>query len=138
MLLCNAYPSVLGMHQKLHNLVGGKSKEHVQEESKEHLQEDTSKHLQEEEYAAGDDEILVGPINGTIEGYVVTQQYHVPIEGFPGADGEIDSISLTSIFSSEDMSRLQLKANNVTLAAALMLLDPEKYPTQSRARKAIR
>ena len=92
----------------------------------------------EEEYDAGDDEILVGPINGTIEGYVVTQQYHVPIEGFPGADGEIDSMSLTSIFSSEDMSRLQLKANNVTLAAALMLLDPEKYPTQSRARKAIR
>jgi hypothetical protein len=58
MLLCNAYPSVLGMHQKLHNLVGGKSKEHVQEESKEHLQEDTSKHLQEEEYAAEVDQAL--------------------------------------------------------------------------------
>ena len=94
--------------------------------------------LEKEEYADDDIEILVGPINGTTEGYVVTQQYHVPIEGFPGADGEIDSMSLTSIFSSEDMSRLQLKANNVTLAVALMLLDPDKYPTQSRARKAIR
>jgi hypothetical protein len=65
--------------------------------------------------------------NGTVEGYIVTQQYRVPIDGFPDA-----------IFSPEDASRLQLKPNNVTLAVALMLLDPEKYPTQSRARKAIR
>ncbi len=60
-------------------------------------------------------------------------------EGFPYAhDSEVNSMALTSFFSSEDISRLQLKSNNVTLAIALMLLDPEKYPTQSRARKAIR
>ncbi|KAL7529045.1 hypothetical protein ACHAXR_006153 [Thalassiosira sp. AJA248-18] len=34
--------------------------------------------------------------------------------------------------------RLQLEPLNVTLPAALMLLDPDKYPTQSRARKVIR
>jgi hypothetical protein len=58
MLLYNAYPSVLGRHQKLHHLVGEKSKEHVQEEIKEHLQEDTSKHLQKEAYVAEVDQAL--------------------------------------------------------------------------------
>jgi len=43
---------------KLHHLVGGNSKEHLQEESKEQLQEETSKHLQEKEYAAEVDEAL--------------------------------------------------------------------------------
>jgi len=55
MLLYNAYPSV---KLKLHHLVGGNSKEHLQEESKEQLQEETSKHLQEKEYAAEVDEAL--------------------------------------------------------------------------------
>jgi hypothetical protein len=100
---------------------------------------DNDELLLEEENADEDIETLADAINGTADGFVVTKQYRVPNEGFPGAtDSEVDSISLTSLFSPDDISRLQLEANNVTLAAALMLLDPEKYPTQSRARKAIR
>lgn len=100
---------------------------------------DNDELLLEEENADEDIETLADAINGTADGFVVPKQYRVPNEGFPDAiDSEVDSISLTSLFSPDDISRLQLEANNVTLAAALMLLDPEKYPTQSRARKAIR
>jgi hypothetical protein len=68
-------------------------------------------------------------IPGTRDGYIITQSYTVPLEGFP---------SLSTVFEQSDQERLQLEAKNVTLPAALMLLDPDKYPTQSRARKAIR
>ena len=70
-------------------------------------------------------------INGSQEGYIVTKVYKALSDGFTEDD-------LCSIFSSNDRSRLELDPNNVTLSAALMLLDPEAYPTQSRARKAIR
>ncbi len=89
--------------------------------------EDGDALLLDEEGVDKDRDTIDDDINGTVEGYIVTQQYRVPIEGFPDA-----------MFSPEDVSRLQLKSHNVTLAVALMLLDPEKYPTQSRARKAIR
>jgi len=68
-------------------------------------------------------------IPGTRDGYIITKTYDVPFEGFP---------SLANVFGPSDRERLQLEVMNVTLPAALMLLDPEKYPTQSRARKAIR
>jgi len=70
-----------------------------------------------------------GHISGTRDGYIITKLYTVPFEGFP---------SLSTVFEQNDQERLQLEAKNVTLPAALMLLDPDKYPTQSRARKAIR
>ncbi|KAL9183114.1 hypothetical protein ACHAXT_004901 [Thalassiosira profunda] len=78
-------------------------------------------------------------VNGTSDGYVVTQQYTIP-EGFPETtiNGEGNATSLSSIFSPEDIKRLRLTSRNVTLPAALMLLDPEQYLTQSRARKVIR
>lgn len=63
------------------------------------------------------------------DGYMVTKTYAIPSEGFP---------QLSRVFKSSDQERLQLDAMNVTLSAALMMLDPEKYPTQSRARKVIR
>ena len=79
-------------------------------------------------------------INGTAQGLVVTNIYRVPMEGFLDANNvvEYSSISLSKIFSVEDIARLRLESKNVTLPAALMLLDPEKYSTQSRARKVIR
>ena len=70
-------------------------------------------------------------INGTSEGFIVTQVYTYSVEGIPDTN-------LSSTFSVEDIARLCLEPKNVTLPAALMLLDPEKYPTQSRARKACR
>lgn len=68
-------------------------------------------------------------IPGFRDGYIITKVYRVPQEGFP---------SLSNVFEPGDQERLHLEVKNVTLPAALMLLDPEKYPTQSRARKAIR
>lgn len=80
-------------------------------------------------------------INGTAPGLIVTDVYRVPLEGFLD-DANIgegsDSITLSKLFSTEDITRLRLVSQNVTLPAALMMLDPGKYPTQSRARKAIR
>jgi hypothetical protein len=70
-------------------------------------------------------------INGTTQGSIITHFYRVPMEGFK-------SSALPNLFSIEDVTRLRLLSQNVTLPAALMLLDPEKYPTQSRARKVIR
>jgi 23S rRNA-/tRNA-specific pseudouridylate synthase len=75
-------------------------------------------------------------INGTAPGLIVTDVYRVPLEGF--LDDANDSITLSKLFSTEDITRLRLVSQNVTLPAALMMLDPGKYPTQSRARKAIR
>ena len=63
------------------------------------------------------------------DGYFVSKTYVVPMEGFT---------SVSKLFEIGDQERLQLHKKNVTLPAALMLLDPETYPTQSRARKAIR
>ncbi|KAL7552174.1 hypothetical protein ACHAWF_015398 [Thalassiosira exigua] len=70
-------------------------------------------------------------INGTSDGMIITKLYEVPFGGFPGANGE-------GTFSTDDVLRLRLDSRNVTLPAALMLLDPDAYPTQSRARKVIR
>ena len=80
-------------------------------------------------------------INGTAPGLIVTDVYRVPLEGFLD-DANVgegsESITLSKLFSMEDVTRLRLVSQNVTLPAALMMLDPGKYPTQSRARKAIR
>mmetsp|Transcript_7984 Transcript_7984/g.17113 ORF Transcript_7984/g.17113 Transcript_7984/m.17113 type:complete len:626 (-) Transcript_7984:25-1902(-) len=88
-------------------------------------------------------------INGTSEGYIVTKIYTVPIEGFQefeeSSPEKVDKNAnynvippISTLFTIEDKQRLQLHPMNVTLPAALMLLDPETYPTQSKARKSIR
>ena len=76
-------------------------------------------------------------INGTSDGMVVTESYRVPLDGFQDCDADAPP-SLSTIFSPDDIKRLQLDSKNVTLPAALMLLDPKAYATQSRARKVIR
>ena len=75
-------------------------------------------------------------INGTSQGFIVTKFYNVPLEGF--RDGDEKFPSLSDLFTPDNLHRLQLEAKNVTLPAALMLLDQSTYPTQSRARKSIR
>jgi 23S rRNA-/tRNA-specific pseudouridylate synthase len=90
--------------------------------------------------------VVVVIINGTAPGLIVTNIYRVPSGGFRDDDAKNDDgrvatdamVSLSDLFTAEDMTRLRLSSHDVTLPAALMLLDPTKYPTQSRARKAIR
>jgi 23S rRNA-/tRNA-specific pseudouridylate synthase len=81
-------------------------------------------------------------INGTYDGSIVTQLYYVPLEGFSieqhVTGNEKQNGTLQQLFTPQDVRRLEIAPNNVTLPAALMLLDPMTYPTQSRARKAIR
>lgn len=68
---------------------------------------------------------------GHSDGYFVTETYQMPEQGF-------DSDSILGVFSGQDVNRLKLAETNVTLPAALMLLDTDKYASQSRARKVIR
>jgi len=67
------------------------------------------------------------------EGYHVIRYFSVPSDGF----GCLESISNGRI-TSDLVDRLGLSPDNVTVPVALMLLDPESYPTQSRARKSCR
>jgi hypothetical protein len=67
------------------------------------------------------------------EGYHVTRYFSVPSDGF----GCLESISNGRI-TSDLVDRLGLSPDNVTVPVALMLLDPESYPTQSRSRKSCR
>lgn len=84
----------------------------------------------------------VSTINGTSDVLFVTQMYHVPIEGF-NIEKHVNvqqarNTTTSQPFTAEDVQRLEITSMNVTLPIALMLLDPDTYPTQSRARKAIR
>jgi hypothetical protein len=56
-------------------------------------------------------------INGTTQGSIITHFHRVPMDGFT-------SSALPNLFSIEDVTRLRLLSQNVTLPAALMLLDP--------------
>jgi 23S rRNA-/tRNA-specific pseudouridylate synthase len=73
--------------------------------------------------------------SGTSDGLIVTKIYFTSLEGF---NEETTMPLIPTLFTAEDQARLELTSTNVTLPAALMLLDPITYPTQSRARKAIR
>ena len=82
-------------------------------------------------------------INGTSDGLVITKLYRVPLDGFHIdrhiSDTQQNECSQTAqLFTWRDLQRLEITPTNVTLPIALMLLDPMTYPTQSRARKAIR
>ena len=81
--------------------------------------------------------------NGTSDGLVITKMYRAPLDGFNidrhVSDPQQDNCSnIVQLFTSNDLQRLEITPTNVTLPLALMLLDPMTYPTQSRARKAIR
>lgn len=70
---------------------------------------------------------------GKPEGFHVTRYFSVPSDGF----GCLESISDGRI-TSDLVSRLGLSGKNVTVPVALMLLDSESHPTQSRSRKSCR
>ena len=66
-----------------------------------------------------------------INGFVVVRKFVVPAEGF-------DLEFAKEVMGKEQVERVGLKRDNVTLCAALMMLDRAKYPSISRARKALR
>lgn len=73
---------------------------------------------------------------GNSNDFRISKTYSVPQEGFLN-DPVYDKL-ISSTLTSHDIERLGLTHENVTLPVALMALDPEQYPTLSRARKACR
>jgi hypothetical protein len=69
--------------------------------------------------------------NGSSKGFFVVQTYKTSESGF-------DMDTLKSIISEDDIKRLELKPENVSVPVAMMILDPKEFPTISRARKACR
>ena len=75
-----------------------------------------------------EDKATIEIINGTTEGFIVTEMYKYPIEGIPETNtADDESISLSKIFASTDINRLKLEPRNVTLPAALMLVSCYSY-----------
>ncbi len=69
---------------------------------------------------------------GTIEGFSITKMYKT------NQDSGFDMDRIKNLVDSDDISRLEMTPMNISVPVALMLLDPEEYPTKSRARKACR
>jgi len=68
---------------------------------------------------------------GIPDGFYVIEQHAIPPEGF-------DMSAARHILGDCQIERVGLKGDNVTLPAALMMLDAQKYPSLSQARKALR
>ncbi|GKZ01188.1 hypothetical protein MPSEU_001070200 [Mayamaea pseudoterrestris] len=75
-----------------------------------------------------DDASLSEMIPGTYDDFAVAKVYYVP--------SSFDD--LESVFSSDDIQKKNLTPNNMSVPTALMMLDPELYPSQSKARKVCR
>lgn len=68
---------------------------------------------------------------GTNEGFYVVRVMKTPDEGFAME-------TIRSVIGEDQVERLYVSSTNLTIAAALMILDPAEYPALSRARRAIR
>jgi 23S rRNA pseudouridine1911/1915/1917 synthase len=84
-----------------------------------------------DEYENDSDTAILPP--GISEGFFVVQQYSIP------EDGSCDTMMMNHPLLDKDLvQRLELSPQNMTLPVALLLLDPQEYPSLSRARKACR
>lgn len=93
------------------------------------LDDDDAERLDDVEGTLTADDVLDSLPQGTPQGFYVVEQYKV-------ADSPIDWSPLD--LEQGDIDRLSLTPQNVSLPIALMLLDPEQFPSVSRARKACR
>ena len=86
-------------------------------------------------YSEEDDEMLVADAanlpKGSKEGFAVLQHFE-----FTGNRAQFSMVQ--EILPEKDIGRLGLRPENVTLPVALMMVDPQRFPTISRARKFIR
>jgi 23S rRNA-/tRNA-specific pseudouridylate synthase len=95
----------------------------------------TTSQFEKQYYDADQDEILVANAKslprGSKAGFAVVHHFtYQPTE----ADWQL----LLQTLPPKDVTRLHLSRDNVTLPIALMMMDPIKYPTISRARKFCR
>jgi len=69
---------------------------------------------------------------GTIEGFSIVRTYETD------QDSEFDMEKIRTLIDFDDISRLELTSRNISVPIALMMLNPEEYPSRSKARKACR
>lgn len=84
----------------------------------------------EDDQGDSEKEGIIDLPRGIPEDFYVISQYETPGEGF--------DLSKSELIDTNEIERLGISARNVTLPVALMLLDPDEYPTLSRTRKACR
>ena len=82
----------------------------------------------EDDVDATDDLVLQ---KGKPEGFYIVQHDAIPPSGF-------DMALTHAIFGAEQSQRVGLTPTNFTVAAALMVMHPDKYPSLSKTRKALR
>ena len=91
-------------------------------------------------YDDEEDEILVANADslptGSKEGFAVV--HHFEFTTGDDANGSSQWEKVQEILPEKDIQRLQLTPHNVTVPVALMMMDPIKFPTVSRARKFCR
>lgn len=75
---------------------------------------------------------------GTPEGFYVTRLYTVPSTGFGNILDTLGHKEGDRILTEDIVNRLDICGTNVTLPVALILLDPENFPSFSRSRKSCR
>mmetsp|Transcript_9154 Transcript_9154/g.16385 ORF Transcript_9154/g.16385 Transcript_9154/m.16385 type:complete len:525 (-) Transcript_9154:41-1615(-) len=75
---------------------------------------------------------LEGLVPGANEGFFVVKVYKTD----PSSDFDLKEIE--TMVEANERDRLELSPKNITVPLALMLLDPDEYPSRSRARKACR
>jgi len=69
---------------------------------------------------------------GTIDGFSITKIYKTD------QDSGFNMDQIKALVDSDEISRLELTPRNISVPIALMMLDPDEYPSKSRARKACR
>jgi hypothetical protein len=76
---------------------------------------------------------------GTSDGFFIVKHYKTSLSGDSFDWDMIQAMSSSSsVLNDKDIERLGLTPHNMSLPVALMLLDPQEYPSQSKARKACR
>jgi hypothetical protein len=68
---------------------------------------------------------------GTSEGFYIVKTFKTSSEGF-------DMNDILSVVDGDDIERLELTSQNISVPVALMMVDAEEFPSRSRARKACR
>ncbi|KAG7361696.1 RNA pseudouridylate synthase [Nitzschia inconspicua] len=69
-------------------------------------------------------------VPGSNEGFYVVKTYQTDLNGF-------DWKTLQQL-EEKDLERLEITTQNISVPLALMIVDPEEYPSKSKARKACR
>jgi hypothetical protein len=68
---------------------------------------------------------------GTLEGFYVVKTFKTSSEQF-------DMNQIRTVVDGDDIERLELTSQNISVPVALMMVDSNEYPSRSRARKACR